>query len=281
MNSCEAQTGCQRLTQDGKRKFSAVVVAGGRAVLFSAHEDPNLVAIKRLNVADRSQERLHPTLTAHQFDPAVSVDGRYHCFALSATSPQLVLVIQDSKDRTEAVFRPRDSRATARNPSIAPDGSRVVFSLSDLGGHQLGSVDMRGQGLRKLTESAGLNCWPCFSPDGQRIAFGSSRDGDFQIYVMNADGSGVRRLTQGPGFNVRPSWSPDGRRIAFTSNRDGKYEVYVMNADGSRPRRVAHDSERNDYVTWHPDGKRLQIVSERAGKCDLYWIACAGFGEER
>jgi Tol biopolymer transport system component len=261
----------ERLTTDGKLK-SAPVFVGRQEVVFSVHDSPNLVALKRLRVKDGTQEKLHPSVTAHQFDPAYSADGRYHGYAMSANSPQMVLVIQDSKEKTEAVFRPRDARATARGPSFSPDGKRVAFSLSDVGGHQIATVDLRGQDLKLLTAGPAINTSPAYSPDGKKIAFSSSRDGDFEIYVMDADGGNVRRLTKSPGLDTRPAWSPDGKRIAFTSNRDGNYEIYVMDADGSNQRRVTDNPGKDDYATWHPDGKRLLIVSERGGKYDLYLI---------
>src|SRR5688572_18954446 len=107
----------QRLTHDGKLKFAPVFVAGGGEIVFAVHESPNLVALKRLKLADQSEERLHPQVAAHQFDAAFSADGRYHCYAMSATSPQLVLVIQDTKEKKESVYRPQDARATARYPA--------------------------------------------------------------------------------------------------------------------------------------------------------------------
>ena len=225
-----------RLTTDGTLKLASVFINNGDEIVFATHEIPNLVAIIELRLGDHSKRRLHPAVVNHQFDPAFSRDGRYHAFGRSATSPQMVLVIQNTHDKKENVFRPRESRATARNPSFAPDGSRIAFSLSDIGGHQIVSVNLRGEDLKPLTKAVGMNAWPAYSPDGRKIAFGSSRSGDFEIYVMNADGSDVVALTHSPGLDARPAWSPDGKRIAFTSNRDGNYEIYVMNADGSHPR---------------------------------------------
>lgn len=264
-----------RLTADGKLK-SAPAYLGRHEIVFATHEVPNLVALRRLRLDGGPAERLHPSQTAHQFDPAFSPDGRYHAFALSANSPQMVLVIQDLKEKTEATFRPREARATARGPTFSPDGRRVAFSLSDVGGHQIASVDTKGQDLKLLTNAAGMNAAPAFSPDGKRIAFSSSRDGDIEVYVMDADGGHARRLTSSPGLDTRPAWSPDGKRIAFTSNRDGDYEIYVMNADGSAPRRVTARPGKDDYPAWHPDGAKLLTVSERDGKCDLYLLGIAG-----
>jgi Tol biopolymer transport system component len=259
----------QRITTDGKRKLSPVF-ANAEEIVFAVHEIPNLVTLKRLKLKDGVQERLHPQLTAHQFDPAFSLDGRYHCFVLSSTSPQLVLVIQDLKQKTEVVFRPRDSRATVRSPSIAPDNRRVVFSLSDLDGHMIASVDLKGQDFKPLAISAGMNSSPAFAPDGKRIAFSSSRQGDYEIYTMNADGSALTRLTNSPGLDIRPRWSPDSKRLSFTSNRDGKYAIYVMKADGSGLRRISNHAGNDDYATWHPEGTKLLCVSDRDGGSNLY-----------
>ena len=224
-----------RLTRDGTLKLGPVFIAGADQVAFASHEGPNLVSIVCLKLSDGSRQRLHPSVVNHQFDPAFSRNGRYHAYGRSSTSPQMVLVIEDTLAKKDSIYKPRESRATARNPSFAPDGARVVFSLSDLGGHQIASVNLQGQDLKYLTHASGMNAWPVYSPDGHKIAFGSSRSGDFEIYVMNPDGSDVVRLTQSPGFDARPVWSPDGKRIAFTSNRDGNYDIYVVNADGSNP----------------------------------------------
>jgi TolB protein len=258
------------LTSDGTLKLAPVFLSDGDELAYATHEIPNLVSIVRLKLSDGSRRRMHPGVVSHQFDPAFSRDGRLHAYARSSTAPQMVLVIQDASGKKEAVYKPRESRATARNPSIAPDGSRVVFSLSDIGGHQIASVNAQAQDLKRLTDAAGMNAWPAYSPDGRKIAFGSSRSGDFEIYVMNADGSDLSRLTRSPGLDARPAWSGDGRQIAFTSNRDGNYEIYVMAADGSNPRNVTAHPARDDHVAWHPDGRRLLFVSDRDGGSDLY-----------
>ncbi len=283
----------QPLTRDGLLKFAPVFVPGGQGVVFSVHNVPNRVSLMQLTFADGKQRLLYPSLTTHQFDAAFSKDGRYHCFAMSSSSPQLVLVIKDAKASNSdsatvlqygendvtakplnldgaRTFTPQGARSTVRTPRFLPDHSRVVFTLSAPGGQQIASVNIQGEDLRKLTQSTGTNCWPSISPDGKRIAFSSSREGSFRIYVMHVDGSHLHRLTDSPTRDIRPAFSPDGKRIAFTSTRDGNCEIYVMDADGSNPRRLTNHPERDDYPTWHPDGRRLLTVSERGGRFDLY-----------
>jgi TolB protein len=214
-----------QLTHDGILKLAPCFVPGSGDVVYSAHNVPNRVSLIRLKLAasaqaKNTQEVLYPNMTEHQFDAAWSSDGRRLCFAMSSTSPQLVLVIKDVQANIEVQFRPLDARATARTPRFTPDGRRIVFTLSDGGGQQIASVDVQGKDLQKLTASQGLNCWPAVSPDGAKIAFGSSRDGHFQIYVMNYDGGNIVRLTDSPSRDMRPAWSPDGKQIAFTSTRE-------------------------------------------------------------
>src|SRR3974390_318902 len=94
-----------RLTTDGTLKLAPVFAESGNEVVFATHEVPNLVAIVRLKLSDGSRRRMHPSVVNHQFDPAFSLDGHRHAFAKSATSPQMVLVIQDMHDKKGSLFQ--------------------------------------------------------------------------------------------------------------------------------------------------------------------------------
>ena len=259
-----------RITRDGARKMAPTFIDRGDALVYAAHVRPNLVALQQVSMRDGTRERVLPKVVNHQLDPAFSPDGRYLAYSRTATSPQSVLVIRDRREQREAIYRPNDSRATARYPCFSPDGIHVVFSISDVGGQQIAVVDLKGQGFTILAPSAGISGWPAWSPDGKRIAFASSRDGDFELYVMTADGSQLHRLTRSPGRDLRPAWSPDGKRIAFTSSRAGDEEIYLIDADGSNPRNLTHHAGRDTDPAWHPDGRRIAFVSDRGGQSDLY-----------
>jgi TolB protein len=248
-----------------------VFVRGGEEVVFTVLESPTQWSLMQLKIADGTVERLHPQATTSEFEPAFTPDGSLYCFVQNRANLNLKLVIRDTKQNKDSIYDPGGGFAGMRSPTIAPDGSRIVFSLADATGQQVFVVDAQGRNRVNLTK-ASLNNWPAFSPDGKQIAFGSSRDGHFEIYVMDSDGGNVRRLTKSNALNMRPAWSPDGKRIAFTSNRDGKYEIYVMDADGGTVRQITRNAERDDYASWHPDGKRLVIVCERAGRSDLFSV---------
>lgn len=262
-----------RLTLDGAFKFAPSFAGNGDEILYSVHDVPNRVAMMRLHLSDGRTEVIDKTLKTHQLDPVESADRRFLAFCLSSTSPQTELIVRDRKEMTESKYVPTGARSTARTPRISPDGRLVIFTVSQPGGQQIASVNMKCGDYKQLTNSSGTNCWPDISPDGKQIAFASSRGGSFDIYVMNVDGSEQRQVTHHTLRNMRPAWSPDGNRLAFTSVRDGNHEIYVSDLDGGRLRRVTNHPARDDYPVWHPDGKRLLMVSQRAGDHDLFLVA--------
>lgn len=259
------------LTKDGKVKLDPVFIKNGDELVYTVQESPTLLSLMALKLADGSAERVNAQALTNEFEAAFTADMRYLAFVQNRANLNLKLVIRDLKLGKDQVFDPGGGFAGMRKPTIAPDGSRVAFSIPTATGQQLASVNNQGKDRKDLTQT-GINNWPAFSPDGKKIVYSSSRDGDFELFVMNADGSEPKRLTTSEGMDIRPSWSPDGKRIAFTSNRDKNYEIYIMKADGSDVRRLTNHDERDDYACWYPDGKRLACVRERDGKHDLYLI---------
>ncbi len=260
----------KQLTFDGKKKLSPIFTHSGKHLVFSTHSLPNRVTLEQLVLATGKRTRLLPNETAHQWDVTFSNDGRYWCYARSASSPQLQLVIRDTHENTEAIFATPEPRGTVRHPTFSPDNTHIVFGLSGPGGHQIASVNLQGQKLRKLTAAPGINTGPEYSFDGDKLVFTSSRTGNFEIYSMLADGNKLQMITNNPAMDLHPSWSPDGKWIAFTTLRDGNYEVYLMNEQGTNLVNVTNHHERDQFSAWHPNGQHLVTVSERKGRFDLY-----------
>ena len=115
-------------------------------------------------------------------------------------------------------------------PSLSPDGTKIVFSayssykeVSDIY-----TMNIDGNNLIHLTNNEGsderVHPWhigdmmPSWSPDGTKIAFSSDRDYNGEIYIMDIDGSNQKNITNTTNFDESdPSWSPDGTKIAITS----------------------------------------------------------------
>jgi len=262
-----------RLTTDGRVKRDPVFLKpDGSELLFSVLDHPKQLRLMKLTPASGKVEPLHPDETRSEFEPAVSVDGRYLAFVQNRGNLSLALVIKDLQTGTQADVPPGGGFSGMHSPAIAPDNSRVLYSYPEEGRQHLFSTGVDAKQPIRLVDSSGVNNWPSFSPDGKQIVFSSTRDGDYDLYVANSNGTNVRRLTESPKQDIRPRWSPDGRRIAFTSNRDGNYEIYVIAPDGTGLKRISHHAEQDDFACWHHESRRLVIVSERDGHHDLWLI---------
>ncbi|WP_031101439.1 TolB family protein, partial [Streptomyces sp. NRRL S-15] len=115
--------------------------------------------------------------------------------------------------------------ATPEQPSLSPDGERIVYVLrtSDLNADRavrtLWLVPRAGGAARQLTRG-GDDQAPDWSPDGARVAFLRAGDGPAQLWQMPVDGGEGEQLTWLPLGAGAPVWSPDGTRIAFTAPVD-------------------------------------------------------------
>lgn len=261
-----------RLTDDGRIKFSPVSTADGKAIIYVDLVDPTLFQLKKLNLETREISVLHDKSATSEFEPCRSRDGSAYAYLKTIGVLSVSVVIQSESGTQLGEVLPDPGFAGLRSPALSPDASLVAFSYAENSRQQVFSSRPDGSDRKDLTNSQGINNWPCFSPDGEQIVFGSSRDGDFEIYVMNKDGGSAKRLTHSPNQDIRPKVSPDGKQIAFVSHRDGNAEIYLMDMDGQNPRRITNHEERDDYVDWMPDGKHIVFVGERDGMSDLYTV---------
>lgn len=161
----------------------------------------------------------------------------------------------------------------ARDPDVAPDGSRVVF-VRQLGDRtELATIGLDGRGQADLTRSAPGVQWarPRFSPDGRAIA--ASRllpTGELDLVIVDAGGANLRSLTTDRAKDVEPAWTPDGQRLVFRSDRDGVSNLYAVGVDGGAPVRLTNVVGGAFAPDVSPDGKTIVFSSYGAAGYDVH-----------
>ena len=127
------------------------------------------------------------------------------------------------------------------NPTMSPDGRRIVYVSNVLGRPELYIMDSDGTNVEVLTNyedsEKNYRSDPDWSPDGRLIAYQERLDNGFQLRTIRASG-GTPKLLTSEGENEQPSWAPDARHLVFTSTRSGVRQLWVLDTESGRVRQL-------------------------------------------
>ena len=210
-------------------------------------------------------------------------------------------------DGTGARRLAQDLGGSLGAPSWSPDGTRLVFSQTDMdwmgfpSGHsRLYLTDATGSQPQLVDTGCVAPCHgdsdAAFSSDGKRLVFVRTGAGSVLATVDLTTGHVAElastRVSETTGnfqsytpADHHPRWSPDGTRIVFTqdvpNHASGKAStwgplpaVFVVDADGRNFHQVGPAALTAD---WSPDGARIvfgsvSLVDIRWRNLDIYTI---------
>ena len=176
---------------------------------------------------------------------------------------QIAMINADGSGYREVTSGPSNSGF----PSMAPDGTRIVFRSFGPGGDGLRIMNLETHVVTSLTES--YDNFPLWSPRGDLIMFARVVQGDYEIYTIKPDGTGVKRLSNSKGNDAHMGWSPDGEHIVFASTRmgfkdEGIYtdapqpygELFVMRYDGTQIEQLTDNQWEDGTPAWQPTARQ-------------------------
>jgi len=224
----------------------------------------------------RQITRHHHLVVSPRFTP----DGLYLCYSSYHSGNQNLYITDLRQNKiTRAISRRRGMNMA---PAWAPDGKRMVVTLSQDGGPDLYLLNRQGNILRRLTAMSGINVSATWSPDGKYIAFVSDRSGTPQVYLMDMATYRVQRLTFSGNENTEPAWSPKGNLIAYSSLNSGQYNIFTIDpTDTNSVKQITSGPGNFESPSWSPDGKQLVLSRSINNKKEIYAIFVNGKGLRR
>jgi len=192
------------------------------------------------------------------------------------------------------------------DPRIAPDGSRVLFVVSqaDLERNRIDNhiwvyeADS-GESLR-LTYAEASHSYPRWSPRGDGFAFLSDRSDSMQIWWMSTAGGEARKLGDSATPVLALAWSPAGTHIAYTAaeavpeaTRERREEgddarifeqptdlpkLWVLDVATGEQEQLTSEELAIQDLAWAPDGTTLVVAArpstiiDRIGDTELYLV---------
>ncbi len=172
-------------------------------------------------------------------------------------------------------------------PTLSPDGSKIVFTSTRNGDLDLYTMDIDGSRVQQVTDELGYDGGAFFSPDGTKLIFRSSRPQteeeiaeykdllaqnlvaptNMELYICNVDGSDLRKITDLGNANWAPFMHPSGEKVIFSSNHASEggrtFNLYMVNVDGTGLEQITYDSEFDAFPMFSYDGTKLVFSSNR------------------
>jgi len=170
-------------------------------------------------------------------------------------------------------------------PSIAPDGKRLAFSIfrieADLWRLPLDPVTGKTTGKPEpVIATTRVESRGAWSPDGRTIAFNSDRNGEMNLW-LHSEGETDRQLTSGPGGDYQPNWSPNGKVIAFFSSRSGQNDIWTVQLADTALKRLTSDTGIHINPFFSPDGKYIAYHEDRDGRFQLWVMNADGSNQHQ
>ncbi|HSE45134.1 MAG TPA: protein kinase, partial [Gemmatimonadales bacterium] len=170
-------------------------------------------------------------------------------------------------------------------PSIAPDGKRVAFSIFRIEADlwclpldpQTGRTTGQPEPVIATTRVESRGAW---SSDGRTIAFNSDRNGEMNLW-LHSEGETDRQLTNGPGGDYQPNWSPDGKVIAFFSSRSGQNDIWTVQVADGALKRLTSDTGIHVNPFFSPDGEFIAYHEDRDGRFQLWVMNADGSNQHQ
>jgi hypothetical protein len=171
----------------------------------------------------------------------------------------------------------------ALDPSVSPDGRRVVFTSNHRGTTRLMIADVvpsaSTAGEHAVANARALAAGeefdqaytPRWAPDNRHVAYSSwARGGYRDVRIVDTFDGSVLDVTHDRAIDGDPAFSPDGRWLFFHSDRTGVMNVYAYEIATGQLRQVTNVVNGAYQPEPSPDGRSLAYLGYTHDGYDIF-----------
>jgi Tol biopolymer transport system component len=187
---------------------------------------------------------------------AGSIAGEFNLLSLSPSGGQALAEIEvhdDSYWRIELQAPDPHFEKLRRLPwnvsnlRLSPDGQKVLYTVSALGGSEFYTSNLDGSGPRSLFSIPYQSVErPVWSPDGRQIAFtaepGHSQVEPSHLFIASTNNWSPRRLLRQFDEVYRVSWSRDGQALYFAARTKDEWPVWKLSLADNKLTQITRGS---------------------------------------
>jgi len=269
---------------DGKERKSVVAAHSSFAVgggqLFYADDDGHLVSIQFDTKSSTTSGNTSVVANSVSVQPSTywsSITAGENGTVIFNTSAGATYSILTWMDRSGKMLGQIGDSAVQCNPTISPDGSRIVVDISD---QRANNVDLWLEGSigsvsSRFTFDPAEEVVGVWSRDGKSIVYRSAGGTVEGGGLMLKSASGLereRQIANVPGADdiIPNSWSPDDQRILVTHQTPtGVFlELHSISDKNALPFQKGPGNQSNGMIS--PDGKWVAYASDESGTWEIY-----------
>lgn len=206
----------------------------GRNLVVTASPDGKQ-RLYLVDSSDGSYSLLPMLVQGTLFHPVVSPSGQSVVFGAENRDYNLMKIVPGAPEAESSLAPFSISTWNEFHPAWSPDGLSVAFLSNRSGTEEVWQAQPDGSGLRKLTETVGLDLGPIhWSPSGSHIAVTAIDGNNSWVMVVDVSTGLTQNLSLGKQHEKVCGWSPDGQWINILRDIGSNWQLFQIEVGGAR-----------------------------------------------